>query len=394
MTLVGGLPEIYGEASFQTANYARFGVEFVRGEGAYLYDADGNEYLDLLCGLGVTSIGHCHPRVVEAVRAQAGELMHASNLFWTRPAEELARELVTRSFATRAFFCNSGAEANEAALKLARAYATEIGRPGRDIVVLEGAFHGRTFGALSATPQEDKQAPFEPLVSGFKTAPRDDATALTAMIDEHTCAVLIEPVQGETGPYSISNEVLVAAREACEVAGALLIYDEVQCGMGRTGSLFAYEQTAVEPDVVTLAKALGGGLPIGAMLVASHCANSLRPGYHGSTFGGNPVSCAAANAALSVITDPAVVKNGREMAALLRELLEPVGELSGRGMMIGLTPRGEVDASAIVNRLLFEHRVVINATGPRNLRLLPPLTLTEEQAQAGAAAVAAVLESA
>lgn len=391
MTFVGGLPEIYGDASHQTANYARFGVEFVRGEGAYLYDADGNEYLDLLCGLGVTSIGHCHPRVVEAVRAQAGELMHASNLFWTRPAEELARELVTRSFADKVFFCNSGAEANEAALKLARAYSTELGAPGRDIVVLEGAFHGRTFGALSATPQEDKQAPFKPLVHGFKTAPRDDPAALVAMIDDQTCAVLIEPVQGETGPYAISDDVLVAAREACDALGALLIFDEVQCGMGRTGSVFAYEQTAVVPDVVTLAKALGGGLPIGAMLVAEHCAGALRPGYHGSTFGGNPVTCAAARAALSVITDPAVVENGLAAAELLRELLAPLGELSGRGLMIGLEPHPAIDAPAIVKRLLLEYRVVVNATGPNSLRLLPPLTLTECQAREGVNAVASAL---
>ncbi|MBI4898571.1 MAG: acetylornithine/succinylornithine family transaminase [Actinobacteria bacterium] len=391
---MGVLPEIYGEASFQTANYARFGVEFARGEGAYLYDRDGNAYLDLLCGLGVTSIGHCHARVVDAVRAQTGELMHASNLFWTRPAEDLARELVARSFATKAFFCNSGAEANEAAIKLARAHATAAGRPGRDIVVLEQAFHGRTFGALSATPQEDKQAPFKPLVHGFKTAPRDDAAALAGMIDEQTCAVLLEPVQGESGPYAISNDLLIAAREACDAVGALLIFDEVQCGMGRTGSLFAYEQTAVVPDVVTLAKALGGGLPIGAMLAAEHCADSLRPGYHGSTFGGNPVACAAAGAALEVITDPAVAENGRQIAELLRDLLKSLGRVSGRGLMIGLTPGDQIDAPTVVNELLFEHRVVINATGPHSLRLLPPLTLTEEQARFGAAAITSAVENA
>lgn len=387
------LPQIYGDHSAQTANYARFGVEFVRGEGAQLYDADGNAYLDLLCGIGVNSVGHCHPKVVAAVRDQAATLMHASNLFWTRPAEDLARSLTSRSFAAKAFFCNSGAEANEAAIKLARAHATAVGRTGRDIVVLEQAFHGRTLGALSATPQEDKQAPFAPLVQGFRTASRDDAAMLTAAIDQHTCAVLIEPIQGETGVYAIDDDVLVAAREACDAVGALLIFDEVQCGIGRTGSLFAYEQTPVKPDVVTLAKALGGGLPIGAMLAADHCAGALKPGYHGSTFGGNPVVCAAANAVINIVTDPEVKENAERVAILLRDLLAPFGRLSGRGMMIGLVPHGDVNAQKVVEELIFQHHVIINSTGPGALRFLPPLTLSEDQARQAVSAVADAIES-
>lgn len=387
------LPQIYGEHSAQTANYARFGVEFVRGEGTRLYDSEGNAYLDLLCGIGVNSVGHCHPKVVAAVREQAATLMHASNLFWTRPAEDLARALTERSFAAKAFFCNSGAEANEAAIKLARAHATATGRTGRDIVVLERAFHGRTFGALSATPQEDKQAPFAPLVQGFRTAPRDDAAALAAVIDEQTCAVLIEPIQGESGVYAIKDDVLVAAREACDAVGALLIFDEVQCGIGRTGSLFAYEQTPVIPDVVTLAKALGGGLPIGAMLAAEHCADALKPGYHGSTFGGNPVACAAANAVIGIVTDPAVVENADRVATLLRDLLAPYGRLSGRGMMIGLVPTGAVNAQQAVENLLFQHRVIANSTGPGALRFLPPLTLSEDHAREAASAIASAIET-
>ncbi|MGK2878242.1 MAG: aspartate aminotransferase family protein, partial [Solirubrobacterales bacterium] len=258
------LPEIYGEASAQTGNYARYGVEFVRGSGVHLYDAEGNEYLDFLCGLGVTSLGHCHPAIVQAIERQSRELIHTSNLFWTPPAEELARALTDRSFASNVFFCNSGAEANEAAIKLARAHASASGSPAREIVVLERAFHGRTMGALSATPQEDKQAPFTPLVHGFKTVPNDDAAAMNDAINENTCAVMLEPVQGEGGVFAIPDEVLVAAREGCDAVGALLVFDEVQCGLGRSGSLFAYEQTPVVPDVMTLAKALGGGLPIGA----------------------------------------------------------------------------------------------------------------------------------
>lgn len=386
----GSLPGDGGDTA-QFSNYARFGVEFVRGEGALLYDVDGNEYLDLLSGIGVNSVGHCHPSVVAAIREQAGRLVHASNLFWTAPAEQLARRLVRLSFGDRVFFSNSGAEANEAAIKLARAYAGSSGRPGREIVVLEGAFHGRTMGALSATPQEEKQAPFAPLAGGFRTAPRDDHAALTAAVGEQTCAVMIEPVQGESGVRPIDDAVLVAAREACDAVGALLIFDEVQCGMGRTGSLFAYEQTPVTPDVMTLAKALGGGLPIGATVATEACASALKPGYHGSTFGGNPVTCAAAGAALDVLTDPAVVQSAAESAERLRGLLSPLGELSGRGMMIGLVPHSRADVPTAVEKLLFEHRVIANATGPHALRLLPPLVLTTEQVEKAAAAIAEVL---
>lgn len=390
---MGALPDIYGEHSAQTPNYARFGVEFVRGEGALLYDRDGNDYLDLLCGIGVTSVGHCHPQVVEAVRRQTGELMHTSNLFWTEPAERLARRLVELSFGHRVFFCNSGAEANEAAIKLARAHAGARGRAGRDIVVLEQAFHGRTMGALSATPQEAKQAPFAPLVQGFRTAPRDDAAALAAAIDGNVCAVLIEPIQGEAGVHVIADDVLIAAREACDAVGALLIFDEVQCGIGRSGSLFAYQQTPVVPDVMTLAKALGGGLPIGATVAAEHCSGALAPGFHGSTFGGNPVACAAAGAVLDIVTDEALIDHAARIAGLLRELLQPLGEATGRGMMIGITPERRIDAPRAVERLLLEHHVIVNATGPHTLRLLPPFGLSEEQARSAAAKIVSVVES-
>lgn len=387
------LSDIYGVASAQMPNYARFEVEFVRGEGCHLYDADGNAYLDLLSGIGVNSVGHCHPRVVEAVHDQVRRLMHTSNLFWTRPAEELARKLTRLSFGEKAFFCNSGAEANEAAIKLARAHSAATGKPGRDIVVLEGAFHGRTLGALSATPQEDKQAPFAPLVRGFRTASRDDPDALAAAIDEQTCAVMIEPVQGESGVFCVPDEVLIAAREACDAVGALLIFDEVQCGIGRTGSTFAYEQTPVVPDLMTLAKALGGGLPIGALVAAEHCADVLRPGFHGSTFGGNPVACAAANAVLEIVTDPEFNATAARSAALLRERLSAVGSVEGRGMMIGLRCGDEIDVQATVKKLLFEARVIANATGPGALRLLPPLALGEADALAGAEAIVAALKS-
>jgi predicted acetylornithine/succinylornithine family transaminase len=372
------LPEIYGEASSQTGNYARYGVEFVRGEGVHLYDVEGTEYLDFLCGLGVTSLGHCHPAVVEAIAKQSRELIHASNLFWTPPAEALARALTDASFASNVFFCNSGAEANEAAIKLARAYASDSGSRAREIVVLENAFHGRTMGALSATPQEDKQAPFTPLVHGFKTVPNNDATAMDKAINGDTCAVLLEPVQGEGGIFAIPDDVLLAARAGCDALGALLIFDEVQCGLGRTGSLFAYEQSPIEPDVVTLAKALGGGLPIGAMLAAEHCASALQPGYHGSTFGGNPVATAAALAAFELLANPDLHANVADLGNYMTARLARYGTVLGRGLMLGVELEQGIDAKQIVSDLLFDQHVIANATGPSTLRFLPPLIATTE----------------
>jgi predicted acetylornithine/succinylornithine family transaminase len=372
------LPEMYGEGSSQTANYARYGIEFVRGDGAYLLDDEDVAYLDLLCGLGVTSLGHAPKDVVKAINKQAGQLIHTSNLFWTEPAELLARKLTRKSFGDKVFFCNSGAEANEAAIKLARAHAHFNENPAREIVVLERAFHGRTLGALSATPQEDKQAPFAPLVGGFRTAPNDDANAVSAAITPQTCAVMLEPVQGEGGVFTVPDDVLIAAREACDAVGALLIFDEVQCGLGRTGSLFAYEQTPVVPDVMTLAKALASGLPIGAMVATDEVATSLKAGLHGSTFGGNPVSCAAAIATLDVLEKKATLDHANLIAADFRARLARFGELQGRGLMIGLELSDQVDAKQLVQDLLFEDKIITNATGPHTLRLLPPLICTHD----------------
>ncbi len=253
-------------------SYARQPVEFVRGERSRLWDVEGNEYLDFLCGISVTSLGHCHPRVVEAVREQAPRLMHTSNLFYTEPAMRLAERLSESSLGGKVYFCNSGAEANEAAIKLARK-----ARSGGDVVVVYGAFHGRTYGALSATPQESKQAPFAPLVPGFR-AVAPEPQALRAAVDERTAAVLLEPIQGESGVNVLSDELLASAREACDEYGAALIFDEVQCGMGRTGSLWAYEQTGVVPDAFTAAKALGGGLPIGALITGERLADVFAAG--------------------------------------------------------------------------------------------------------------------
>jgi predicted acetylornithine/succinylornithine family transaminase len=351
-------------------NYARFDVEFVRGEGASLWDADGVEYLDFLCGLGVTNLGHCHPAVVAAVSAQASSLVHVSNLFYTRQMTELASRLSERSLKGGVLFANSGAEANEAALKLAR----KRRRGGGFVVALRG-FHGRTYGALSATPQEAKQAPFAPLVPGFVSA---DASAVAGMITEDTAAVLIEPVQGEGGVHPIPVEVLRAIRAACDEHGALLIFDEVQTGIGRTGSLFAYEQLGVVPDAMTIAKGLAGGLPIGALICSPEVTDVLVAGDHGSTFAGGPVQCAAALAVLDVVDDAELLVKVRELGERLRlglAELPYVDSVRGLGLMVAAEL--SVDAPALVKRALLEERLIINATGPTTLRFLPPLIIDE-----------------
>jgi acetylornithine/N-succinyldiaminopimelate aminotransferase len=361
-------------------SYARLPVEFVRGEGTRLWDAEGNEYLDFLCGISVTSLGHCHPRIVEAVRNQVGRLMHVSNLFYTEPAMRLAARLSESSLGGKAYFCNSGAEANEAAIKLARK-----ARPRGDVVVVLGAFHGRTYGALSATPQEAKQAPFAPLVPGFRAVP-PEPDALACAIDEHTAAVLLEPIQGESGVNVMSEELLQTARAACDKHGAALVFDEIQTGMGRTGTLWAYEQTGVVPDALTTAKALGGGLPIGALLTGPRLADVLAPGDHGSTFAGGPVVAAAALAAIELTDDPALLASVHTLGARLAEglaQLPHVLAVRGRGLMLAC----EIDLPApeVVRRALLEQHVIVNATGPGTVRLLPPLTISPEELYEGLA---------
>ena len=362
------------EGRYVLPTYARFPVQLVRGAGCRLWDDEGNEYLDFLAGISVCNTGHCHPEVVGAVQEQAAQLMHTTNLFYTAPGMELAERLSRSSLGGRVFFSNSGAEANEAAIKLVRKRKT-----GGDVVVATGAFHGRTYGALSATPQETKQAPFAPLVPGFRVVPRDDPGALDAAVDEGTAAVLLEPIQGETGIWPLSDEMLRTAREACDRAGAALVFDEIQTGMGRTGTLWAYEQTGVRPDALTTAKALGGGMPIGALVTSPELADVLEPGDHGSTFAGGPVVARAALAALDVIDRPEllaeVVRLGGVLADGLAEL-PGVRLVHGRGLMQAI----EVDdAPAVTRRALLEQRLIANATGPTTIRFEPPLVVTEGQ---------------
>jgi acetylornithine/N-succinyldiaminopimelate aminotransferase len=375
------------EAGHAAPTYVRNPVEFVRGEGCRLWDAEGNEYLDFLAGISVLNVGHCHPRVVETVREQVGRLTHVSNLYYTEPALRLSARLAESSLGGKVFLCNSGAEANEAAIKLARR-----ARPQGKVVVLEGAFHGRTYGALSATPQESKQAPFAPLVPGFEVVPKNPA-ALDAAVDSETAAVLLEPIQGETGIHVLSDELLQTAREACNREGAALIFDEIQTGMGRTGTLWAYEQIDVIPDAMTSAKALGGGLPIGAMITGPRLADVLQPGDHGSTFAGGPLIASAALVALEICSDPELLARvrvaGERLAAGLGSL-PYVSQVRGRGLMLGIDLDEGIDAAGVARRALLEQRLVVNATGPATIRLEPPLIVSDEEVDEAVARLGAL----
>ena len=376
------------EQRYAVPTYVRNPVEFVRGEGVRLWDAEGNEYLDFLAGISVLNVGHCHPRVVAAIREQAGRLTHVSNLYYTAPGLELSRRLSESSLGGKVFLCNSGAEANEAAIKLARR-----ARPGGKLIVLEGAFHGRTYGALSATPQESKQAPFAPLVPGFEVVAKDPL-ALTAAVDDDTAAVLLEPIQGETGIHPLDAGLLVAARDACRRTGAALIFDEIQTGMGRTGTLWAYEQTGVVPDVMTTAKALGGGMPIGALVTGPRLADAFQAGDHGSTFAGGPVIAAAALVALEICSEPGLLARvralGERLAAAVTEL-KLVCNVRGRGLMIGMDVVPDGSAPDLARRALLEQRLVVNATGPSTIRLEPPLVVTDAEVDEAVARLAALM---
>jgi len=373
------------EGRYAMPTYARAPVEFVRGEGARLWDSEGKEYLDFFAGLSVHNAGHCHPRIVEAIREQAARFAGASNLYYSEPALRLCQRLVESSLGGKAFLCNSGAEANECALKLVRKHAHGRGIERPEVVVLDGGFHGRTLGALAATSRLAREDLFGPLPEGFVAVPRDDAEALRAAVGPSTAAVLLEPIQGEAGVFPVGEEALVAAREACAAAGALLVFDEVQTGMGRTGSLWAYERLPVRPDVLTAAKALGGGLPVGACVTNPDLGDVLGRGDHGSTFAGGAIAASAALAALAVIDDRELMRSVDEIGAgFAGDLgaLEAVADVRGRGLMVGATLAGGRDAHEVAARCL-DAGLVINVPGPGMLRFLPPLVI--EPADAGKA---------
>lgn len=370
-----------GEAVY-VGTYNRFPVAMVRGEGCRLWDADDKEYLDFLAGIAVCSLGHCHPKVTEAICRQASTLVHTSNLFYLTPQVELAELLTSHSFAERVFFANSGAEANEAAIKLARIHSP---KERFEIISLAGSFHGRTLATVAATGQPKFHQGFEPLPAGFVHAEFGDPSAVERLIGPQTCAILCEPLQGESGVRALSPEYLQALRKLCDQHGLLLIFDEVQTGMGRTGSLFAYEQLGVTPDIMTLAKALGGGLPLGAMLTTKKIAASLVPGTHASTFGGNPVAAAAAVEVLRVMLTDGFFARVQEISRYFVSRLEVLASryphlatsVRGQGLLLGLvlTEKGIEHGAAIVQRM-FERGVLINFAGNTVLRFVPPLTVS------------------
>jgi acetylornithine/N-succinyldiaminopimelate aminotransferase len=363
---------------YMMPTYARQPVEFVRGEGCYLFDVDGVAYLDFLSGLSINNLGHCHPAVVAAVKEQAGTLINTCNLYYTGPQAELARLITTNSIGGKVFFSNSGAEANECAIKLARKHGHEQGGESKTrIITLENGFHGRTMASLSATAQPAKQEPFKPLLPDFTYVPRNEIDELQRQIDSDVCALILEPVQGEGGVYPMEQGYVEAARELADEHSALLVFDEVQTGMGRTGKLFAFEHYGVKPDVMTLAKSLGGALPIGATVAAPAFADVLGPGMHGSTFGGGPVPCVAGSAVFGELLAPGfldeVAGKGEYMLARLTELKDDglIAEVRGIGLMLAIELT-EPRAADIVSRA-FENKIIINNTSETAVRFLPPL---------------------
>lgn len=360
--------------------YKRNPVVFVKGRGVNLRDANGKKYLDFFSGLAVNNLGHCHPDVVRVIRDQAGKLMHTSNLYCTEPQAKLAEKLIKLSFPGKVFFCNSGAEANEAAIKLARKW----GNPqANEIITMKESFHGRTITTMTATGQTKYQKGFQPLMSGFKYAPFNDLNALKKLITKRTIAIMMEPIQGEGGVNIATQEFVKGVRSLCNKKKILLIFDEVQTGIGRTGKLFAYEHYGIVPDVITLAKALGGGLPIGAMIAGEKFSDVLQPGTHASTFGGNPVVCAAACAVLEIIKKEGLLENAVKMGDYLCKKLQNVksvcsliSDIRGKGLMIGVELK--IEGGEIVKECL-KKGLLINCTVEKVLRFLPPLNVKKSQ---------------
>lgn len=364
--------------------YGRLPIAMVKGKGCHIWDADGKEYLDFVAGVAVNSVGHCHPKVVDAICTQANKLLHCSNLYWIEPQVELAKILVENSELDKVFFCNSGAEANEGAIKLARKTAKEL-HPGRqkyEIITMLKSFHGRTLATLTATGQEKVQKGFDPLPVGFKYVPYNDINALKLAASDITCAVMLEPVQGEGGVIAADSEYLRQVRQFCDENGLLLIFDEVQVGLGRTGKLFAYEHSGVVPDIITLAKALGGGAPIGAVMAKEEIAAHFQPGDHATTFGGNPLVTAAGVAAMTVMLEEKLPENAMKMGKYMEEKFRElkadydfIEETRGKGLLLGL--KLSIEGAGIVKSCL-DKGLLINCTAGTVLRFVPPLNITEK----------------
>ncbi len=370
------------EEKYHMQIYSRLPVVMVKGNGQYLYDDKGQKYLDFLSGLGVTSLGHCHPTVVQAAQEQLGQLVHTSNLFYTQPLAKLAKKIVDLSVGEgQVFFANSGAEANEAAIKLVRRWAKSKGKVEPEIITAQNSFHGRTLKTLAATAQPEKQKPFEPLPPGFKHVAFNDFAALEKAIDNKTAAIMLEVIQGEGGVYHADKDYLQKVAKLCHEENILFILDEVQTGLCRTGKFFAYQHYGIEPDILTLAKALGNGLPIGACVAKAEIAAAFQKGDHGSTFGGGPVVCAAALAVLDVMEKEDLAKKaddtGRYLTSLIKEqLAEHITEIRGMGLMIGIELKKPIAKEVALGAL--GKRLIVNAIGDKTVRLLPPLIISKE----------------
>jgi acetylornithine aminotransferase len=368
-------------ARFLMQTYTRQPLSIVRGRGAKVYDLEGREYLDFVGGIAVNLLGHGHPDLVQAIQRQAAQLIHTSNLYYTEPQVKLAQMLVEHSFADKAFFCNGGAEANEAAIKLARRYSHDKYGAGRfEIVTMKNSFHGRTMATLTATGQEKVQKGYEPLLQGFSYAAFNNLGELERAVTDKTAGIMLEPIQGEGGVYVADREYLKQVRDLCTKKDVLLIFDEVQTGMGRTGTFFAYEQLGVQPDIMTLAKGLGGGVPIGACLATDSVAKAFSPGSHASTFGGNPLACAAGLAVCRALLENGVLDHGRRMGEYFAKGLSDckarhrvVREARGLGLLQGIEL--DMDAKTVVGECL-SRGILINAPGERVLRFVPPLIIT------------------
>ncbi len=368
--------------------YSRFPLTLIKGRGAKVWDDRGREYIDFAAGIAVCSLGHCHPEVSSAIAKQADELVHVSNLYWNKPQCDLAWMLTKYSFADRVFFCNSGAESVEAAIKLARRFGHDTRGPDCfEIICLRDSFHGRTLATITATGQPVFQRGFDPLPPGFTHVPPNNVNALRLAAGPRTAAILVEPIQGEGGVRILSDEFLTAAREICDNIGALLIFDEVQVGMGRTGTLFAYEQSPVVPDVMCLAKALGNGIPIGAMLAREEIMSHLTPGSHASTFGGNPLACSAAKVVMETMTAPGfldeVQRKGHRLAKALADLAadhpELIKEVRGRGLIQAAELRNPYPDLALK---LLDRGFLTLLSREKILRLVPPLIIEDEHIEA------------
>jgi len=364
--------------------YRRFPIVLVKGSGARVWDSEGKEYLDFVAGIAVCSLGHAHPKVVDAIQKQVELLTHVSNLYYIEPQIHLAGLLVEHSFADKAFFCNSGAEANEAAIKLARKYAHDSIEGNRyEIITMEDSFHGRTLATVTATGQEKFQAGFDPLPAGFRYVPFNDISAVERAVSEHTCAIMVEPIQGEGGIKVPDDGYLQSLRSLCDERDLLLIFDEVQVGMGRTGTLFAYEKSGITPDIMTLAKALGNGYPVGAMLASDTVASAFGPGNHATTFGGNPLGMSACLAVMDTLLNDGILEHCRSMSTYFFDRLGALAErhaeicgVRGEGLIAGLEltcPGDEIVWKAMEKGLL------INCTSGNILRFVPPLVITEDE---------------